>query len=86
MNLVIVELGLIIVAIIISMFITHTGNLIIENRLDGIQNSLNYLIRYVNDFMPSTVCKKQLEDKSNHPLFQLTEMILMMMVGENPNT
>ncbi|KDR56759.1 hypothetical protein [Limnospira platensis] len=67
MNLVIVELGLIIVAIIISMFITHTGNLIIENRLDGIQNSLNYLIRYVNDFMPSTVCKKQLEDKKQSP-------------------
>ncbi|MFO7143862.1 hypothetical protein B9T16_20730 [Arthrospira sp. PCC 8006] len=67
MNLIIVELGLIIVAIIISMFITHTGNLIIENRLDGIQNSLNYLIRYVNDFMPSTVCKKQLEDKKQSP-------------------
>ncbi|MFO7144532.1 hypothetical protein B9T16_24825 [Arthrospira sp. PCC 8006] len=67
MNLVIVELGLIIVAIIISMFITHTGNLLIENRLDGIQNSLNYLIRYVNDFMPSTVCKKQLEDKKQSP-------------------
>ncbi|MFO7143973.1 hypothetical protein B9T16_21460 [Arthrospira sp. PCC 8006] len=49
------------------MFITHTGNLIIENRLDGIQNSLNYLIRYVNDFMPSTVCKKQSEDKKQSP-------------------
>ena len=67
MNLIIVELGLIIVAIIISMFVTHTGNLLIENRLDGIQNSLNYLIRYVNDFMPSTVCKKQLEDKKPSP-------------------
>ncbi|MFO7143217.1 hypothetical protein B9T16_17095 [Arthrospira sp. PCC 8006] len=67
MNLIIVELGLIIVAIIISMFITHTGNLLIENRLDGIQNSLNYLIRYVNDFIPSTVCKKQLEDKKQSP-------------------
>ncbi|MFO7144794.1 hypothetical protein B9T16_26465 [Arthrospira sp. PCC 8006] len=67
MNLIIVELGLIIVAIIISMFITHTGNLLIENRLDGIQNSLNYLIRYVNDFIPSTVGKKQLEDKKQSP-------------------
>ncbi|MGI0497718.1 hypothetical protein [Limnospira platensis] len=67
MNLVIVELGLIIVAIILSTFITHTGQLMIKSRLDGIQNSLNYLIRYVNDFMPSTVCKKQLEDKKQSP-------------------
>ncbi|MGI0496881.1 hypothetical protein [Limnospira platensis] len=40
---------------------------IMETTLDGIQNSLNYLIRYVNDFMPSTVCKKQLEDKKQSP-------------------
>ncbi|WP_434221998.1 hypothetical protein ACOKW7_27345 [Limnospira platensis CENA597] len=67
MNLVIVELGLIIVAIIISMFITHTGNLMIESRLDGIQNSLNYLIRYVSDSMRSIVGKKQSEDKKQSP-------------------
>ncbi|AMW29255.1 MULTISPECIES: hypothetical protein [Oscillatoriales] len=67
MNLVIVELGLIIVAIILSTFITHTGNLMIESRLDGIQNSLNYLIRYVSDSMTSIVCKKQSEDKKQSP-------------------
>ncbi|MGI0496601.1 hypothetical protein [Limnospira platensis] len=67
MNLVIVELGLIIVAIILSTFITHTGQLMIKSRLDGIQNSLNYLIRYVSDSMTSIVCKKQLEDKKQSP-------------------
>ncbi|MDF2208099.1 hypothetical protein L1F28_10595 [Arthrospira platensis NCB002] len=66
MNLIIVELGLIIVAIIQYVHYAYR-KLIIENRLDGIQNSLNYLIRYVNDFMPSTVCKKPLEDKKQSP-------------------
>ncbi|WP_434221921.1 hypothetical protein ACOKW7_24895, partial [Limnospira platensis CENA597] len=67
MKVIIFELGLIIVVITLSTFITHTGQLMIKSRLDGIQNSLNYLIKYVSDSMTSIVCKKQLEDKKQSP-------------------
>ncbi|MFO7141870.1 hypothetical protein B9T16_09335 [Arthrospira sp. PCC 8006] len=67
MKVIIVELGLIIVAITLSTFITHTGQLMIQNKLDNIQSSLSYLIRYVSDSMTSIVCKKQSKDKEQLP-------------------
>lgn len=67
MNIIKIELILIILVIVIARIIIYKENLIIESKLELIKDSLNYLTKYISDYMNLMICKKQSEAQKQLP-------------------